>query len=133
MRCQGQLLFGSASRTAGRAPNLPTSRGQPKSLLNANFGETQLDSNGSLAVWAIPSAAAALPCTQVVQETYRQLRALGLDSSCWFWPSLTQNAYQTAEVLAALYGVGRNRVGAAFCGLWQQRAPAHLTLPSACM
>lgn len=53
-----------------------------------------------------PSAAAA----QVVQDTYRSLRELGLDESCWLWPSITQNAYQTAEILAALLYVGRNRV-----------------------
>ncbi|KAI7842607.1 hypothetical protein COHA_003711 [Chlorella ohadii] len=47
---------------------------------------------------------------QVVKETYPALRQLGLDSSCWIWPSITQNAYQTAEVLAELHGVGRNRV-----------------------
>lgn len=26
------------------------------------------------------------------------------------WPSMTQNSYQTAEILAALYGIGRNRI-----------------------
>lgn len=30
--------------------------------------------------------------------------------SCWLWPSITQNAYQTAEVVAYLLGVGRNRI-----------------------
>lgn len=36
---------------------------------------------------------------QVFASTYRQLRELGLDSAAWFWPSITQNAYQTAEIL----------------------------------
>lgn len=101
------------------------------------------------------------PSLQVVKETYPALRELGLDDSCWIWPSITQvpglqlvlsrcpaaavecrqgvhapqdrpptahpllvamqNAYQTAEVLAALHGVGRNRVRrcAALARRWQ--------------
>lgn len=47
---------------------------------------------------------------QVVQQTYRQLRQLGLDEACWIWPSITLNAYQTAEILASLLQVGRNRI-----------------------
>ncbi|KAI8473170.1 MAG: hypothetical protein J3K34DRAFT_411825 [Monoraphidium minutum] len=49
---------------------------------------------------------------QVVRGVVPALRALNVcdDSSCWIWPSITQNAYQTAEVVAALTGVGRNRV-----------------------
>jgi hypothetical protein len=48
---------------------------------------------------------------QVVQQTYPELkRQLGPDNGCWLWPSITQNAYQTAEVLAALLMVGRNQV-----------------------
>ncbi len=110
-----------------------------------------------------------------MKETYPALRQLGLDSSCWIWPSITQvqaaaegdtfvacilslcqlivrrctpplartspaggppspmldafllqNAYQTAEVLAELHGVGRNRVR---CLRWlalQPSRPAHV-------
>ena len=47
---------------------------------------------------------------QVEQQTYRQLRLSGLDEACWLWPSITQNAYQTAEILASLLYVGRSRV-----------------------
>ena len=45
-----------------------------------------------------------------VVAAYRQLRNLGLDSAAWVWPSITQNAYQSAEILGALLGVGRSRV-----------------------
>ncbi|EFN55931.1 hypothetical protein CHLNCDRAFT_12207, partial [Chlorella variabilis] len=47
---------------------------------------------------------------QQVLQTYRQLRELGLDEACWLWPSITQNAYQTAEILASLLYVGRSRI-----------------------
>lgn len=32
------------------------------------------------------------------------------DSSCWIWPSITQNSYQTAELLAYQLNVGRSRI-----------------------
>lgn len=47
---------------------------------------------------------------QVFQSTVRQLRDLGVDSPDWIWPSITQNAYMTAEILGALMGVGRSRI-----------------------
>eukprot|EP00887_Chlorella_sp_A99_P000444 scaffold17.g444.t1 len=47
---------------------------------------------------------------QVVRETFPALRALGLDAAAWFWPSQALGAYQTAEILAALLGVGRSRI-----------------------
>ena len=49
---------------------------------------------------------------KVVRETAPALRALGACSSgsCWLWPSITQRAYQTGEILAALLGIGRSRL-----------------------
>jgi hypothetical protein len=49
---------------------------------------------------------------QVVRETAPALKALGActSGSCWLWPSITQRAYQTGEILAALLGVGRSRL-----------------------
>eukprot|EP00877_Chromochloris_zofingiensis_P005800 jgi/Chrzof1/15220/Cz09g31320.t1 len=62
---------------------------------------------------------------QVVRQTVPALQSLGVcggdddngsnssssgGGSCWLWPSITQNAYQTAEVVAYLLGVGRNRI-----------------------
>ncbi|EFJ52835.1 hypothetical protein VOLCADRAFT_45644, partial [Volvox carteri f. nagariensis] len=29
---------------------------------------------------------------------------------CWIWPSITQNAYQTAELLSYKLGIGRSRI-----------------------
>lgn len=49
---------------------------------------------------------------QVIRDVMPALTAMNVctDSSCWIWPSITQNSYQTAEVIAALTGIGRSRV-----------------------
>lgn len=49
---------------------------------------------------------------QVVRQTVPALRALGIgsDSGAWLWPGITQNSYQTAEIAAALLGIGRSRI-----------------------
>lgn len=49
---------------------------------------------------------------QVVRGVVPALRALNVceDSSCWIWPSITQNSYQTGEVIAAISGIGRSRL-----------------------
>eukprot|EP00873_Tetraselmis_striata_P036981 jgi/Tetstr1/457245/TSEL_004174.t2 len=38
------------------------------------------------------------------------MAALGRDGTPWLWPSINQRSYQTAEILAALFQVGRNRI-----------------------
>eukprot|EP00210_Caulerpa_lentillifera_P009513 g9072.t1 len=48
---------------------------------------------------------------QVIRESYTALRDLGACiGSCWIWPSTTQNAYQTAEILAYKLTLGRERI-----------------------
>ncbi|KAF7135444.1 hypothetical protein RHSIM_Rhsim08G0171100 [Rhododendron simsii] len=38
-----------------------------------------------------------------------ELKAMGAcDQNCWIWPSITQRAYQAAEVIAAVNGVNRS-------------------------
>lgn len=38
----------------------------------------------------------------------RTLKAMGAcENSCWIWPSITQRAYQSAELIAAVNGVTR--------------------------
>ncbi|KAK9117128.1 hypothetical protein Sjap_016075 [Stephania japonica] len=40
-----------------------------------------------------------------------ELKALGAcDGSCWVWPSITQRAYQAAEIIAAVNGVNRSNI-----------------------
>lgn len=37
-----------------------------------------------------------------------QLKAMGAcDRNCWLWPSITQRAYQAAEIIAAINGISR--------------------------
>ncbi|KAG2502041.1 hypothetical protein HYH03_000535 [Edaphochlamys debaryana] len=49
---------------------------------------------------------------QVLRGIIPELSKLGSceDGSCWLWPSITQNSYQTAEVVAYVLGVGRSRI-----------------------
>lgn len=40
-----------------------------------------------------------------------KLKDLGAcDGSCWIWPSITQRAYQTAEIIAYANNIGRSRI-----------------------
>lgn len=48
---------------------------------------------------------------QVIRETFAALDEIkACDNGCWLWPSMAQNSYQTAELLANLCGIGRNRI-----------------------
>ncbi|XP_024398660.1 uncharacterized protein [Physcomitrium patens] len=47
---------------------------------------------------------------QTIQAA-KSLRALGAcDDSCWIWPSITQRAYQTAEIIAYVNNINRSRI-----------------------
>jgi broad specificity phosphatase PhoE len=40
-----------------------------------------------------------------------ELEAMGAcEGSCWIWPSITQRAYQAAEIIAAVNNIGRSRI-----------------------
>jgi broad specificity phosphatase PhoE len=40
-----------------------------------------------------------------------ELEAMGAcEGSCWIWPSITQRAYQAAEIIAAVNNIGRRQV-----------------------
>jgi hypothetical protein len=40
-----------------------------------------------------------------------QLKAMGAcDRNCWLWPSITQRAYQAAEIIAAINGISRSYI-----------------------
>jgi len=48
---------------------------------------------------------------QVLRQTYAALKEQGAcENGCILWPSMAQNAYQTGEILGALFGIGRNRI-----------------------
>ncbi|GAB4817115.1 hypothetical protein N2152v2_004161 [Parachlorella kessleri] len=79
-------------------------------------GESVAESQGY--VLSNPVSKTSIDCglsergkVQVVRQTYPALRQLANgDASAWLWPSIALNAYQTAEILAALVGIGRNRI-----------------------
>ncbi|XP_047331149.1 uncharacterized protein LOC124934673 isoform X2 [Impatiens glandulifera] len=44
-------------------------------------------------------------------RTALELKKMGAcDGNCWIWPSITQRAYQSAEVIAAVNGVNRSHI-----------------------
>lgn len=48
---------------------------------------------------------------QITRWAYPTLKELGVgDSAPWVWPSTNQGAYQTAEILGYLFGIGRERI-----------------------
>ena len=48
---------------------------------------------------------------QVLRETVPKLYEMGAcREDCWLWPSITQNAYQTAELISYAFRIGRERI-----------------------
>lgn len=48
---------------------------------------------------------------QILREAAPKLKEMGAcKGACWLWPSTTQNAYQTAELLAYAFGIGYERI-----------------------
>lgn len=47
---------------------------------------------------------------QIVRAAF-ELKAMGAcEKGCWIWPSITQRAYQAAEIIASVSGVSRRSV-----------------------
>lgn len=46
-----------------------------------------------------------------------ELKAMGAcENNCWIWPSITQRAYQAAEIIGAVNGISRRySTGNSFC------------------
>ena len=46
-----------------------------------------------------------------IKQTVRaalELKSIGAcESNCWIWPSITQRAYQAAEIIASVNGISR--------------------------
>ena len=48
---------------------------------------------------------------QVATQILPVLNRLGAcENGCWIWPSITQNCYQTAEIIAYQFDIGRSRI-----------------------
>lgn len=44
---------------------------------------------------------------QTVRAAFDLKEMRACDGNCWIWPSITQRAYQAAEIIAAVNGVNR--------------------------
>lgn len=47
---------------------------------------------------------------QTVRAAFDLKEMRACDGNCWIWPSITQRAYQAAEIIAALNGVNRSHI-----------------------
>ncbi len=61
------------------------------------------------------SPSTALPFThftpQILREVMPALKSAGAcEGGCWLWPSITQGAYQSAELIAEQLNIGRSRI-----------------------
>ncbi|KAF8059174.1 mx [Scenedesmus sp. PABB004] len=114
----GAALAGAAAPRAARAGLVQF----PAAELKNNYvlvraGESESEAEDAVLtnpVWK-QSGAASLSKrgkAQVVREALPALRSLGVcgDAGCWIWPSITNTAYQTGEILAYALGVGRSRI-----------------------
>lgn len=79
-------------------------------------GESEAQSEGKVltnpvAKTSMTNGLSAKGKRQIVKQTYSALRELGAcENSCWLYPSMTLNAYQSGEILGSLFGIGRNRI-----------------------
>lgn len=78
-------------------------------------GESEFETRGVIntnpvAKTSIDSGLSEEGKKQTIQAA-KNLRALGAcDGSCWIWPSITQRAYQTAEVIAYASSISRRSI-----------------------
>ncbi|XP_009593478.1 uncharacterized protein LOC107803401 isoform X2 [Nicotiana tabacum] len=47
---------------------------------------------------------------QTVRAAFDLKEMRACEGSCWIWPSITQRAYQAAEIIAAVNGINRSRI-----------------------
>ncbi|XP_076898111.1 uncharacterized protein LOC143551597 [Bidens hawaiensis] len=78
-------------------------------------GESEFESLGVIntnpvAKTSVDNGLSTIGKKQTVKSAFR-LKELGAcDNSCWIWPSITQRAYQAAEIIAAVNGVNRSNI-----------------------
>lgn len=78
-------------------------------------GESEFESMGIIntnpvAKTSIDSGLSERGKKQIVRAAL-ELKAMGAcEGSCWIWPSITQRAYQAAEIIASVNGVTRRSV-----------------------
>ncbi|XP_074564194.1 uncharacterized protein LOC141820723 [Curcuma longa] len=91
----------------------------PPRLANRYFlvraGESVYESHGVLrtnpvAKTSVDSGLSVEGARQAARAALELNRLGACDESCWIWPSITQRAYQAAEIIASANGVDRSRI-----------------------
>ncbi|PON93377.1 Histidine phosphatase [Trema orientale] len=103
------------------SPPVATARGlfqmPPVRLTNRYFlvraGESEFESFGVIntnpvAKTSVDSGLSEKGKKQIVRAAF-ELKEMGAcENGCWIWPSITQRAYQTAEIIASVNGISRS-------------------------
>ncbi|KAG7019824.1 hypothetical protein SDJN02_18788 [Cucurbita argyrosperma subsp. argyrosperma] len=102
------------------APPIAEARGlfqmPPVRLVNRYFlvraGESEFDSFGIIntnpvAKTSVDSGLSEVGKKQTVKAAFKLKEMGACDNGCWIWPSITQRAYQAAEIIASVNGVNR--------------------------
>lgn len=106
-----------------RAPLPASARGlfrmPPPRLVNRYFlvraGESVYEGQGLLrtnpvAKTSVDSGLSPVGLRQTARAALELQRLGACEDDCWIWPSITQRAYQAAEIIAAANGVNRSRI-----------------------
>lgn len=75
-------------------------------------GESEFESLGVIntnpvAKTSVDSGLSARGKKQAVRAAFDLKKMGACETSCWIWPSITQRAYQAAEIIASVNGVTR--------------------------
>lgn len=78
-------------------------------------GESEFESLGIIntnpvAKTSVDNGLSEMGKKQTVRAALRLKEMGACENSCWIWPSITQRAYQAAEVIAAVNGVNRSNI-----------------------
>lgn len=110
------FLWGLSDPTPAAASliRLPASSLQNTYIL-VRAAESQAESEGYLLTnpvskTSITSGLSPKGKTDTIQKVWPALKEPCGASGCWIWPSMTQRCYQTAEIIASLAGIARNRI-----------------------
>jgi hypothetical protein len=93
----------------------------PAAKLNSTYwlvraGLSEAESQGfvlsnPVAKTSMTSGLCSLGKRQIIDTTLPMLLTSGAcENGCWLWPGMATNSYQTAEILAEQFGLGRNRI-----------------------
>ncbi|KAL3835189.1 hypothetical protein ACJIZ3_009925 [Penstemon smallii] len=78
-------------------------------------GESEYESLGIIntnpvAKTSVDNGLSEIGKKQTVRAAF-DLKSMGAcENSCWIWPSITQRAYQAAEIIASVNGINRSRI-----------------------